>query len=237
MAKNRVTIKDNVEFVKLMIDRDLAELTNNGIKLAYLKSIDDHVNELSEAILSINKDVKPASIVDLGASPKHDDMIGPDAHSIGEDRPEIDFGDIDTEDILASLRQAMPEATIVPLSAIMGEDYVPPEMALFNKLFEIVKPKDYEGLDLVDFIKSGECLQGAEAYDWLYARKYPHKYQHIHIYPHDLCLLLPDDDPDDDIMDNGAAWIKPDGVSEEGDMMKIFYAMFGEYVEKETASG
>jgi len=234
MSKNRVTVRDNVEFVKLMMDRDLAEIHSDDIKLTYLRTIGDYVDELGEAILSVNKDARPESNIDLGASPKHDNMIGPGSHTLGEDRPEFDVDDIDTDDILKALQQAMPDATILPLSAIMDENYVPPKIALFNTLFEKVKPKDYKGLNLVDFIKSGECLQGAEAYDWLYDRKYPHKYQHIHIYPHDLCLLLPDNDPDDDIMYGSAAWIKPDGVREEGDMMKIFYAMFGEYVEKEV---
>lgn len=242
-----VTPESEAAFIKTMIERDLNNNRwTNDQRLDYLKDVGNHVDDLGENILRADKlGEGPIEIGDtvkttiheelMGGSLKHDDMIGPGSHSIGEDRDEFDLNDLDVDDIASALRKAMPGATVIDMSDPSGRmEYIPPRIKLFDELFDAIKPPDYKGMNLIEFIRSGECLFGDEAKVWLYKNKIPHECDHIHVYPYEMVMFLPDEDQG---TEKKVSWITPAGARREDDMITAIRMMFSEYVDKEIQDG
>ena len=66
---------------------------------------------------------------------------------------------------------------------------------------------------------------------WLYERKYTSDCDHIHVFPKDICMFMPNDfDNNDFDADNAIAiWAEPDGVRAQGEILSVLKRMFEEY--------
>lgn len=229
--KTRVTIQDEFDFVKLMIERDLANHRSDRERLDYLMLIGTYIDDVGEQILcaksptTVGTDIKFEVGKRLGeARHSRADFIGPGSR-LGEDRPEFDESDIELGGISDILKRAFPEATIIDMTER------PNGLSLLADIFEATRPDDYEGLNPVEFMATGECLKGAEAHEWLYRRKIPHSYDHIHVFKHDLVLALPD--KDDIAEDHRVTWLRPDGTAERGSLGETLRHMFWAYMDLE----
>jgi hypothetical protein len=217
---SRVTIKDETEFVKLMIDRDLKTMGYESHKITYLKIIGDYVNDLSEVIIQANQNAEATirELVDEEDIPsdyfisKDTPIINPDT-PVGESRFEFDNFDIN----ISNISPIHPES-------------IAKDLDILHTLFESLRPSDYAGLSPSEFIASSKCLKGAEAYEYLYDKKYTHFYSHIHVFPNDLCLLLPDKSTGLSIHEE-VSWIEPDGIREQGPTYQVLWEMFFTYAE------
>ncbi len=125
-------------------------------------------------------------------------------NSIGEARAEMNISDIELFD--------SPDVKVISLPNGVG--------SLLDILFGSDNP-----LDPLTFLRSSECLKGDDAKAWLYKRKYTHEYDHIHVFPHELCLLMGE---------KALTWIEPYGVRSEGEDHKVMKDMFIEYMEREA---
>lgn len=123
---------------------------------------------------------------------------------IGEIREEMNISDIELFD--------SPDIKVLSLPNGVG--------SLLDILFGEIPV-----LGALDFLRSSECLKGDDAKAWLYKRKYTHEYEHIHVFPHDLCLLMGETE---------LTWIEPDGVRSEGEDCKVMKDMFIEYTTREA---
>lgn len=207
---SKIQPKDHADFVITMIDRDIAMINDSEDMLDYLRIILNYADDMGEQILRASQ---------LGEGPVE---IGRDIKTtIGENRPEREESDIQLMD---ALRTNFPDAAIINMS----DDGFRTNLDLLAALFEATRSEGSKDLNPLEFCRTGECLTGAEAYDWLYARKFTHTYQHIHVFEGDRCLLLPDDE---DAEPDTVQWIQPDGVKEEGDLMNVLQAMFVDYQE------
>ena len=154
---------------------------------------------------------------ELGESILANNTKALDRPPIGEDRLENESSDID---LFSTLKQIFPELRVID------------EVDFLASL--ITSDKDGT-LNPLGFLRSSECLKGVDAREWLYARKYPHEYNHIHVFPEDLCILLPE--YSDDMLDPGVKWIEPDGVREEGDPIDVLLKTFEEYKRRVSNGG
>jgi hypothetical protein len=102
-----------------------------------------------------------------------------------------------------------------------------PLIGLISDAMERDRPDGETCLNPIQWLSSAKCLIDNEAVEWLYGRKYTHEYSHIHVFPFEMCLLMPSDHDDSDF-----AWIESDGVQVEGSFSKVMDAMYTEYTRR-----
>ncbi len=205
MADDRVSPKENAEFVKVMIDRDLRTTRFSYERLDYLKIIGDYIDEVGEKILSADRDKNLPSNF-------------PEVPKVSAEEPIDDVFDVNLHD---AMEEIFGKGNVIPIDGTRPLDII-------DKLFRVVQPKYLQGAKTpIEFMRDSECLRDADASEWLYRNKYTHIYPHIHVHEDYWCALL-----DDEHEGDRAAWIKPDGVHMEGDLLGVMRAMFSDYIDK-----
>jgi hypothetical protein len=167
-------------------------------------------------------------------------LITRDLDSISSDNKKLTYlkiiGDhIDDvgERILSANPEAHNDSTLIEhetQSTISESEKSSSRIDVISSLFEATRPSRVLGLNPVEFIRSGKCLMDEDAYAWLYERKYTQSYNHIHVYPNDMCLTLPTKDSVK-ITGHEYAWVEPDGIREEGDLIDVLQKMFWAYLD------
>jgi len=175
--RRKVTVQDEANFVRTLLETDMARMRDDEDRLDYLKMVGDAVDELGEEIL--RRPSKP---------------------SIGELRPEVETSDV---------------------------ELVSQKLDLLSGIMESMRPSGANILNPVEYMRTGRCLRDEDATEYLYGKKFTHYYDHIHVTIDDKVLVLDDDNP----LEN--YWVAPDGVVEEGDLLKVLTAMYEDYVENE----